>query len=136
MEKRMSAWQARRQFGEVLREVTRNGTSVIVESHGEAVAAVVPIQRYQKAADARAAFLATLTEMQQEFNYTPEEAEDIVEEAMRATGREYVRETPEERASINEMGRIARRIREDAEKTRLSERDTDRLVVEALRAVN
>lgn len=47
MEQRMSAWEARRQFGKVLKDVTREGTAFIVESHGEEVAAIVPMRNYR-----------------------------------------------------------------------------------------
>lgn len=85
--KRMSAWQARRQFGQVLREVTRNRTSVIVESHGEAVAVVVPIDAYRSAQDRKDAFLAHMREISHQINLSEEDAEPIIAEVMRETGR-------------------------------------------------
>jgi len=69
--KTMSAWEARRNFGKLLNEVTRNRQPVIVESHGEPVAAVVPLhilESYRRAGDrleeiaSAAAARANLTE--------------------------------------------------------------------------
>ena len=52
--KTMNRWEARRNFGKLINEVSRNRQPVIVESHGEPVAAVVPLhilQKYQEDID-------------------------------------------------------------------------------------
>lgn len=87
MEQRISAWDARRQFGKVLKEVSRNNASVVVELHGEAVAAVVPIEDYRKMRRERANFYDQIREVSSRVNLSEEEAAPIIAEAMRATGR-------------------------------------------------
>lgn len=47
MEKTIAAFDARRQFGKVLRDVETRGDSFVVERHGEPVAAVVPVHVFE-----------------------------------------------------------------------------------------
>lgn len=82
MEKRLSAWETRRQFGKVLREVARDGDAVIVESHGEPVAAVVPFDLYQRWRQRREAFFDHMQAVSERANLSDEEAMEIVEEAI------------------------------------------------------
>jgi prevent-host-death family protein len=49
--KTMSAWEVRRNFGKVLRDVIRDHQAVIVESYGEPIAAVVPLNVYERYED-------------------------------------------------------------------------------------
>lgn len=49
MEKTIAAFEARRQFGKMIREVETQGDSYVVERHGEPVAAVVPLHIYLNA---------------------------------------------------------------------------------------
>jgi prevent-host-death family protein len=88
VERRMSAWEARRQFGKVLKDVSRDNSSVVVESHGEEVAAIVPIDVYRNYRRHRSAFFETLRAAQRNANLTEEEADRLVREAMKETGRE------------------------------------------------
>ena len=60
MEKRIGAFEARRQLGKVLQDVIANGDQYLVERHGEAVAAVVPIEVYRQWKNARKAFFDRL----------------------------------------------------------------------------
>jgi prevent-host-death family protein len=88
MEKRLSAWETRRQFGKVLREVARDGDAVIVESHGEPVVAVVPFERYQQWHQRREAFFEHMRTVSERANLTDEETQDVLEEAIAAVRAE------------------------------------------------
>jgi prevent-host-death family protein len=88
MEKRLSAWETRRQFGKVLREVARDGDAVIVESHGEPVVAVVPFERYQQWQQERQAFFNDARATAARVNLSPEEADKIIDEAIAAVRAE------------------------------------------------
>lgn len=83
MEKRISAWEARRQFGKVLRDVS-SGKAVVVESHGEEVAAVVPIERFRQWEYDREAFFDQLELMAERSNLSEDEADALAAEAVAA----------------------------------------------------
>ncbi|HEY7030213.1 MAG TPA: type II toxin-antitoxin system Phd/YefM family antitoxin [Thermomicrobiales bacterium] len=82
MAKTLSAWEARRQFGKVLREVARDGDSFIVESHGEPVAAVVPLKILDSWERERQAFFDDMRATAERANLSEEEAERIVAAAI------------------------------------------------------
>lgn len=82
MEQRISAWQARRQFGKVLNDVTRNHSSVIVESHGEEVAVVIPIDDYRNWCEQRESWYRKFREISERVNMSEEEGEALGIEAM------------------------------------------------------
>lgn len=74
MEKRMSAWETRRNFGKVLRDVSMNRQSVVVESHGEEVAVVVPLSDYRALQNQRERLKDELDQISGTINLTEEEA--------------------------------------------------------------
>ena len=82
----MSAFDARRKFGKVLDTVAAKGTNVIVERHGEPVAVVIPIADYRKLQQQRDEAVARLRRFFEESsaraNLTPEEADELVSEAV------------------------------------------------------
>ena len=82
MVKTLSAWEARRQFGKVLREVARDGDAFIVESHGEPVAAVVPLRVLDSWERERRLFFDTIRTVSERANLSEEEAEHLVAEAI------------------------------------------------------
>jgi len=84
MEKTIGAFEARRQFGKVLREVVAKGDRFVVERHGEAVAAVVPIEVYEQWKRSRSAFFDKLRQAQQRANLSPQEADALANEAVSA----------------------------------------------------
>lgn len=83
MERTIGAFEARRTFGKVLRDVGR-GDKVVVEKNGEPVAAVVPIELYEQWKKRRAAFFDKLEAMGEQANLPEEEAEQLVAEAIAA----------------------------------------------------
>jgi prevent-host-death family protein len=75
--KTMSAWEARRNFGKLLSDVSRNRQSVIVESHGEPVAAVVPLHVLERHKSGMEYFLETARIAAARANLSPEEAMEV-----------------------------------------------------------
>ena len=86
MEKTIGAFEVRRSFGKVLREVSR-GDRYVVERNGEPVAAVVPIELYQRWRRERDAFFEKLHEIQDRSSVSPEEADRLAAEAVQAVRR-------------------------------------------------
>jgi len=84
MEKTIAAASARRQFGKVLDDVVAKGDDYVVERHGEQVAAVVPIHVYKQLKRSREEFFELLRAGAERANLSPEEADKLAEEAVRA----------------------------------------------------
>ena len=84
MEKKVAAFDARRQFGKVLNEVAAHGDRYVVERHGEPVAAIVPIEVYEQWKRARQAFFDQMREVSARANMDPEEGAALVAEAVAA----------------------------------------------------
>jgi prevent-host-death family protein len=51
MTKRVSATQARVQFGEILRTVQEDGETIVVERDGHAAAVILPVAAYERLGD-------------------------------------------------------------------------------------
>jgi len=83
MERTIGAFDARRQFGKVLNEVTARGDAYVVERHGEAIAAVVPIALYEQWKRERSAFFDRMEAIARRANVPEQEAEQLVAEAIR-----------------------------------------------------
>jgi prevent-host-death family protein len=83
MQKTISAFEARRQFGSVLDDVAGRGDHVIVERHGKPVAAVLPISFYERWNTRRERFFSMLEEIAERSDLSEEEAEQFAEEAVR-----------------------------------------------------
>lgn len=84
MERTVAAFEARRSFGRVLQDVAGKGDTVVVERHGEAVAAVVPIRVYEQWKKRREAFFDHMEEVSRRSNLSPQEADDLIKEAILA----------------------------------------------------
>jgi len=84
MEKTVGAFEARRQFGQILKQVSGKGESYVVEYHGEPVAAVVPIEDYTNMKQRRAAFFERMRASAARANMTPEDAAKLVAEELQA----------------------------------------------------
>lgn len=86
MEKTIPAYEARRQFGKMIREVESKGDSYVVERHGEPVAAVVPLQVYENWKRSKERLFRIIEEAQANAqrnapNMTEEEIMDLALEA-------------------------------------------------------
>jgi|SRR5216683_6633136 len=84
MEKVIAAFEARRNFGKILNLVTSTGERFVVEKHGEPVAAVVPIKIYEQWKREREEFFAQMETIAQEVNLSPQDADRIASEAVKA----------------------------------------------------
>jgi prevent-host-death family protein len=87
MEKIITASEARRHFGRLLRHVTVRGDTYIIERHGEPVAAVVPIEVYEQWKRARADLFAKWRTAAEQSALSPDEADEIAREAVQAVRR-------------------------------------------------
>jgi prevent-host-death family protein len=88
MEKTVSAYEARRNFGKVLNDVSAKGDRIVVEKHGEPVAVVVPVEVYKQWQVGRQQAFDTIRKMAEEANVPEEEADALIEEAVRAVRAE------------------------------------------------
>jgi prevent-host-death family protein len=82
MERTISAFDARRQLGKVLNEVTVKGDAYVVERHGEAIAAVVPIALYEQWKRQREAFFDRMEAIARRANVPEQEAEQLIADAI------------------------------------------------------
>jgi len=82
MEKVIGAFEARRNFGRILQDVAAKGDKVVVERHGEPIAAVVPIGVYEQWKRQREAFFDRMERIAQRANLSPEEGDRLVDEAI------------------------------------------------------
>ncbi len=83
-DKTIGAFEARRKFGSMLREIEVKGDSFVVEKHGEAVAAIVPIDVYHQWKKIREAFFQKIRNTANSINLSSDEAERIANEAVTA----------------------------------------------------
>lgn len=88
MEKTVGAFEARRQFGQILKQVSGKGESYVVEYHGEPVAAVVPIKDYTKMKQRREEFIQRMRAAAARANMPYDEAMQLVQEEIQAVRRE------------------------------------------------
>ena len=84
MEKVVGAFEARRQFGKLLNDVNGKGDRIVVERHGEAIAAVVPMSVYRQWQQQRAAFFDQMRAIAERVDLTPEQAETEATAAVRS----------------------------------------------------
>ena len=84
MEKIIGAFEARRFFGRILQDVAARGDHVVVERHGEPIAAVVPIDVYNQWKRSRAEFFDRMRQASERADLTPEEADQLAADALAA----------------------------------------------------
>jgi prevent-host-death family protein len=84
MEKVIAAFKARRSFGKVIQDVLVRGDQYVIERHGEAVAAVIPIEVYRQWQRRRQAFFDQMRQTAEQSNLSEQEAELLAEEAVQA----------------------------------------------------
>ncbi|HEX9987224.1 MAG TPA: type II toxin-antitoxin system Phd/YefM family antitoxin [Chloroflexia bacterium] len=87
MEKAISAFEARRNFGKLLQDVAAKGDKIVVERHGEPVAVLVPMSVYKQWQCNRERAYNTLREISERVNMSEEEANILIEEAISAVRR-------------------------------------------------
>ncbi len=84
MEKMLGITQAREEFSTIVEQVQHQGDSYIISRHGKPAAAVVPVQVYQEWKRQRSKFFDFIRRSQEAANLTPEEADQIAAEAVKA----------------------------------------------------
>jgi prevent-host-death family protein len=92
MERIIGAFEARRSFGRILQDVAAKGDKVVVERHGEPIAAVVPIRVYEQWKRRREAFFDQMDQVARRADLSPEEADLLAEEAIQAVRAPHQRE--------------------------------------------
>ncbi len=80
METRLTAFEARRQFGQVLSRIS-TGERLIVERHGQPVAAIVSMEVYAQWLRAREDFMARLRLLADAAGLDTEAAERVISSA-------------------------------------------------------
>ena len=85
MEKTIGAFEARRSFGRILQDVAAKGEKIVVERHGEPIAALVPIHIYEQWKRRRDAFFDQIDEVAKRANLSAEDADELVQEAIQKT---------------------------------------------------
>ncbi|MGH2585908.1 MAG: type II toxin-antitoxin system Phd/YefM family antitoxin [Dehalococcoidia bacterium] len=88
MERKIGAFDARRQFGKILNEVVAKGDRYVVERHGEPIAAVVPIRWYEQWMRERHAFFDRMEAIGKAANMSEDEAMALALEAQQAVRAE------------------------------------------------
>ena len=84
MEKVLGITQAREEFSTIVEQVQHQGDSYIISRHGKPAAVVVPVQVYEEWKRQRSEFFEFIRRSQEEANLTPEEADQIAAEAVKA----------------------------------------------------
>lgn len=84
MEKKVGAFEARRQFGSILQNVVADRDRYVIERHGQPVAAVVPIEVYEQWKKQRQAFFDQIRSIAEEAGVPDDEANESVNEAIKA----------------------------------------------------
>jgi prevent-host-death family protein len=82
-EKTIAAFEARRHFGKLLDEVSRD-TKFVVKVHGEKVAALVPLSIYENWKREQETLLALMDEAATNANLSSEDAENLAAAAVKA----------------------------------------------------
>lgn len=95
-EKKVGAFIARRNFGRVLKDITTNKERYYIESNGNPVAVIVPLNIYEQWKKSKESFLKNLTKSQKAANLTPEKADNLALEAVK-----YAKSVKKESESSN-----------------------------------
>lgn len=84
MEKVLGITKAREDFSTIVEQVQHQGDSYIINRHGKPAAAVVPVQVYEEWKRQRQEFFEFIRQVQQQADLTPEKADQIAHEAIKA----------------------------------------------------
>lgn len=85
--KQIGAFEARRQFGQIMKDVSSKNTHYVVEYHGEPLVAVVPLRVHEEWERRRERFFDRLEAAAARANLSPEEADALAEQAVQAVRR-------------------------------------------------
>lgn len=88
MVKRVSAWEARRNFGKLMDEVARDRQPIIVESHGNAKVALVDPSVVEEMDHNRKALQAIVENMRANVTLDDDALDDLIESEVAASRAE------------------------------------------------
>jgi len=89
MEKVLGITKAREEFSTIVEQVQHQGDTYVISRHGKPAAAVVPIQVYEEWKRQRNEFFEFIRQAQQQADLSPEEADQIAVEAVKAVRAEH-----------------------------------------------
>src|SRR5205823_5483076 len=98
--------------------VISNRDEVIVEHHGEPVAAVVPVEVLRYWQQSKRAFFDTMREISARVDMSEEEVDELIEEVIR---------------EVRSRQKVVEKMREMAERADMSPEEADELAAEAVR---
>jgi prevent-host-death family protein len=84
MEKTIGVAEIGQSFGQVLQQIEAKGDKFVIERNGQPVAVIVPLEIYEEWKRHREAFFAKVREIQERIDLSPEEADLLAEEAVKA----------------------------------------------------
>jgi prevent-host-death family protein len=84
MERVIAAFEARRSFGKLIQDVLARGDQYVIERHGEAVSAVVPIEVYRQWQRRRQSFFDQVRQSSEQANLSEEKAQTLADVAVQA----------------------------------------------------
>jgi prevent-host-death family protein len=84
MEKELTITEARKRLHTLVKHVQCQGDTYVITRYGRPAVAVVPLRVYEVWQDQRRAFFDSVRDMQETANLSPEEAEQIANEAIAA----------------------------------------------------
>lgn len=79
---KITAYQARQNFGKLLDRVNYGGESIVVEKNGEEVAVLVSIETFGKMKSERDAFFENMAKIAAEANLSDQQADNIIQDAI------------------------------------------------------
>ena len=86
MQKRISAMKARQNLGQIMNEVAIRGDDYIIERAGKPLVAIIDMDKYQRLLEERQEALQAVRSIWSKMEGAdPEEVEETIEEAIRAT---------------------------------------------------
>ena len=84
MEIVLGVTEARRKFSNIVEQVQYQGNTYLISRYGKPAAAVVPVEVYENWQRQRAEFFDLISNMQEEADLSPEEADRIAAETVAA----------------------------------------------------
>jgi len=86
MQKKISAMKARQNLGQIMNEVAIRGDDYIIERAGKPLVAIIDMDKYQRLLEERQEALQAVRSIWSKMEGAdPEEVEETIEEAIRAT---------------------------------------------------
>ena len=84
MEKVLGVTEARRKFSDIVDQVQHQRDSYLISRYGKPAAAVVPVEVYENWQRQREEFFDLIRNLQKETDLSPEQADQIANEAITA----------------------------------------------------